>query len=92
MAISTENRNRLTLQIAPKEIYEASYPAWFLNETELLEKFKNDYEILLNFESNIDIVSEIPSVYKGYLFRHLWYFKFLRKIDKLGYKKSLILC
>lgn len=71
MAISTENRNRLTLQIAPKEIYEASYPAWFLNETELLEKFKNDYEILLNFESNIDVVSEIPSVYKGYLFRHL---------------------
>lgn len=66
---STEQRNRLTLQIVPKEIYEASYPAWFLNESEVLAKFKEKYDILLDFENNIDIVKEIPSIYKGFLFK-----------------------
>lgn len=68
-AFSTEQRNRLTLQIVPKEIYEASYPAWFLNEFEFLSKFKEKYDTILDFENNIDIVNEIPSIYKGYLFK-----------------------
>lgn len=68
-AFSTEQRNRLTLQIVPKEIYEASYPAWFLSEFEFLSKFKEKYDIMLDFENNIDIVNEIPSIYKGYLFK-----------------------
>lgn len=67
-AFSLENRNRLTIQVVPKYIYDASYPAWFLNEKEFLGKFVN-YDILLNFENTIDVVHEIPSVYKGYLFK-----------------------
>ena len=68
-AFSLEGRNRLTLQVVPKEIYEASYPAWFLNEAEFLAKFQDKYDILLDFQNNIDVVNEIPSVYKGFLFK-----------------------
>ena len=66
---STEGRNRLTLQIVPKELYEASYPAWFLDESQFLSKFKDKYDIVLDFEDIIDFVKEIPSIYKGYLFK-----------------------
>lgn len=68
-AFSKENRNRLTLQKVPPVIYDASYPAWFFDETEFLKKFQNQYDILLDFENNIDVVHEIPSVYKGFLFK-----------------------
>ena len=69
-AFSTEGRNRLTLQKVPPLIYEAEYPAWFLDEKELLSKFESDYEILLDFDVTIDLVPEIPSKYKGFLFKH----------------------
>jgi len=68
-AFSLENKNRLTLQKVPPEIYEASYPAWFLDEKEFLSKFDGKYNIILDFENNIDVVREIPSIYKGYLFK-----------------------
>lgn len=68
-AFSNENRNRLTIQKVPPAIYEASYPAWFLDEKEVLSKFEHDYNTLLDFDVTIDCVPEIPSHYKGFLFK-----------------------
>ena len=66
--LNKENRDRLTLQIVSPEIYEAKYPSWFLSEEKLLSVFKNDYELILDFDSTID-TANIPSMYKGYLFK-----------------------
>lgn len=68
-AFSTENRNRLTIESVKEPIYDATYPAWFLNEKDFLAKFEKDYNKILDFESTIDKVNEIPSVYKGFLFK-----------------------
>jgi putative methyltransferase (TIGR04325 family) len=68
-AFSLENRDRLTLQKVPPEIYEASYPAWFLDEQKFLNVVSTKYEILAEFDDHIDIVDEIPSKYKGFLFK-----------------------
>ena len=41
----------LTVQKVPKEIYEASYPCWFLSEKRLLSCFLAYYKVLADFES-----------------------------------------
>lgn len=62
----------LTIQRVPPSIYEASYPAWFFNETVFMSYFEG-YELLLDFENNIDppgILNEEYKVYwKGYILR-----------------------
>lgn len=70
-AFSTENRDRLTLQVVPPSIYEAKYPAWFLNEEKFLKMFKDKYELIYDFDVTIDKVKEIPSQHRGYFFRKL---------------------
>ena len=67
-AFNIENRDRLTLQKVPPEIYDAQYPAWFLNEEKFLAMFKDKYELILDFENNID-KAKIPAKYKGFLFK-----------------------
>lgn len=66
--LNAENRDRLTLQIVPPEIYDAKYPSWFLNEDKLLSIFKEKYNLILDFDSTID-QANIPSYYKGFLFK-----------------------
>lgn len=70
-AFNKENRDRLTLQIVPPEIYEAKYPAWFLNEEKFLSYFDGKYNLITDFDVTIDKVDEIPSKYKGYFFQKL---------------------
>jgi putative methyltransferase (TIGR04325 family) len=41
--------NRITIQVVPPEIYEASYPCWFFNESNFLSLFLRDYELLDQF-------------------------------------------
>lgn len=67
-ALSLEGRDRLTLQKVPPEIYEASYPAWFLDEKKLLSKFEEKYSLIRDFNVTIDSADGIPSTYKGYFF------------------------
>jgi putative methyltransferase (TIGR04325 family) len=38
--------HRLTVQHVPKEIYEASYPAWFLARDRILGAIQRDYDLL----------------------------------------------
>jgi putative methyltransferase (TIGR04325 family) len=68
-AFSLENRDRLTLQKVPPEIYDASCPAWFLNERRLFDIIQEKYQLVAAFDDHIDIVKEIPSAYKGFLFK-----------------------
>jgi putative methyltransferase (TIGR04325 family) len=68
-AFSWENRDRLTLQKVSPKIYEASYPAWFLNEKRFLDIVQEKYQLIVAFDDPIDTVKEIPSIYKGFLFK-----------------------
>jgi len=45
---------RITLQVVPKEIYEASYPCRFFNKIELIKKIEDKYKFVVEFESYCD--------------------------------------
>jgi putative methyltransferase (TIGR04325 family) len=68
-AFNNENKDRLTLQIVPPEIYEASYPAWFLNEERFLSLFEGKYILISDFDAMDQ--ANIPSKYKGFIFRKI---------------------
>jgi putative methyltransferase (TIGR04325 family) len=66
-AFTGNGEGRITIQKVPPEIYQASYPAWFLNKEEFLNCFSDRYELIADFESNDK--ANIPSVFKGFIFR-----------------------
>jgi len=41
--------DRLTLQIVPPEIYEASYPSWFFNRDKFMAHFSEKYQLICEF-------------------------------------------
>jgi putative methyltransferase (TIGR04325 family) len=64
-------RDRLTVQFVPENIYEASYPAWFLNERKLVSQISRaGYVLLADFEA-LDEHSPAgeEARYKGFIFR-----------------------
>jgi len=67
-----EDRERITVQNVRPGIYEASYPAWFLNEKKFLELFKERYEMLTEFETirknKIDLGDRM-AYEKGFIFK-----------------------
>lgn len=71
-AIIEDECDILTIQNVPEEIYKASYPAWFFNESTLLRHF-NNYSILCKFESFCDKNQILNSTHKvkwnGYLLK-----------------------
>ncbi|MFY7887180.1 MAG: TIGR04325 family methyltransferase [Dolichospermum sp.] len=60
------NKDILTIQKVPPEIYEASYPAWFFNQDKFLDIFRQKYNLIIEFETP-DMVN-IDSVFKGFIF------------------------
>ncbi len=46
-----ERRHRLTIQHVPAEIYEASYPAWFLDEQRILSLIAQTYDVMAKIPS-----------------------------------------
>jgi putative methyltransferase (TIGR04325 family) len=44
--LTENNRHRLTVQHVPKEIYEASYPAWLLSKQKILSLIERDYRLM----------------------------------------------
>ncbi len=66
-AFNVEDYDRLTVQKVPPFIYDASYPAWFLSENKFLSVFNGKYKLVADFEA-LDVVN-VPSYYKGYLFK-----------------------
>ena len=57
----------LTVQKVPPHIYHASYPAWFFDENKFLNYFRNKYELIAEFDSNITV--NIQSQFKGFIFK-----------------------
>ncbi|SHF64142.1 putative methyltransferase, LIC12133 family [Pedobacter caeni] len=46
-------KDRLTLQKVPPEIYPASYPSWFFNQTNFLSHFSSQYQMVAEFASYV---------------------------------------
>lgn len=46
-----EKHSQLTMQIVPPYIYEASYPAWFLNKEELIRHLSQKYRVVSIFDA-----------------------------------------
>jgi putative methyltransferase (TIGR04325 family) len=64
--------DRLTVQVVPKEIYLASYPAWFFNEEKFKNQFKNNYMLLREFECKTDPKEYLGKDFtyrKGFIFK-----------------------
>jgi putative methyltransferase (TIGR04325 family) len=47
-------KDRLTLQIVPPEIYKAAYPSWFFHEESFLKHFTSGYTIVCDFTSYVE--------------------------------------
>lgn len=61
------DKDRLTVQKILPKIYKASFPAWFFSETKFLKYFEGRYELVEEF--NAFDKANIPSKYKGFIFR-----------------------
>jgi len=62
----------LAVQKVPKEIYEASFPCWFISEKKLLSCFDDSYEILADFNSfDTWKLGKIEAQSKGYIFKNV---------------------
>jgi len=72
--LKSPGADRLTLQIVPPDIYDASYPSWFFNEQTFLKHF-NKYKLIAEFapvvaaEQNITIDGKPLGCDKGFLFK-----------------------
>ncbi len=49
-AETKENRDIVTVQVVPPEIYTASYPAWFFNKEKLVSFFSDRYTLINEFD------------------------------------------
>lgn len=69
------NKDRITIQIVPEFIYKASYPAWFFNEENLLDTFKNKYEVINSFLSDqshpMNIDKDTKAYWKGFVLKKI---------------------
>ncbi len=51
-AFNHAGRDRLTIQHVPARLYQASYPAWFLNESAFRQIFAENYQLVCAYVSN----------------------------------------
>lgn len=63
------DKDRLTVQKVSPKIYKVSYPAWFFSEIKFLKAFEGRYELVEEFEALDKDRENIPSIYKGFIFR-----------------------
>jgi len=66
----TTNTDILTIQKVPPKIYEASYPAWFFSEEKFKKFFFKNFELIIEFDDFEK--ANIPSKYKGFIFKRLY--------------------
>lgn len=68
---NTETKDRLTVQKAPPEIYEASFPCWFFGENKFVHFFCDKYRLVADFiargGSAINL-GDTQAADKGYIF------------------------
>ncbi len=57
-SFNLENKNKITLQVVPPSIYEASYPCWLFNENDFINYFiSKQYKIIERFEGSDNKIS-----------------------------------
>jgi putative methyltransferase (TIGR04325 family) len=68
--VAVRGETRLTVQVVPPHIYDASYPCWIVKETELTAPFEGAYRRVYEFPAlGGDVVLEgLAGAFKGYLF------------------------
>jgi len=61
----------ITLQKVPPQVYDASYPCWFLNEDKLINFLSSKYDLILDFKSLGGEIKQhnIKGEYKGLFFK-----------------------
>jgi putative methyltransferase (TIGR04325 family) len=73
LSIVELDRDLITIQNVPKQIYKGIYPCRFFNRQNILEKFLTDYELLEEFVSFIPnetvIDGKYKSIDKGFIFK-----------------------
>ena len=47
---SEEEKDKISVQVVPKDIYKASYPCWFFSSKKFLSFFHKDYVLISDFE------------------------------------------
>lgn len=65
-------KEKITKQIVPEEIYKASYPAWFFNEHKFTNAFLQKYQIVNEFINDVPLPMEIEGTkvyWKGFYFK-----------------------
>jgi putative methyltransferase (TIGR04325 family) len=63
-----ETRDRICIQKVPPEIYDASYPCWFLNFDRVLQTMRSDYTIISEHNNESAIYLDGRKIrYKGFL-------------------------
>ena len=65
------DREKICVQKVRPEIYDASYPVWFMNEKKFLDIFADKYEMIsdfYSFDGKVDLGGEI-AIGKGFIFR-----------------------
>ncbi|WDE95967.1 methyltransferase, TIGR04325 family [Lentisphaera profundi] len=71
--VNEETPSRLAKQKVPASIYKASYPAWFFQESELLNIVEHDYEVLAKFAAlggEVNLAEPVAKAeYVGYLLK-----------------------
>ncbi len=74
-AFIESNSERITVQVVPEFIYNASYPAWFFNEQKFVNAFSLRYKLVNEFESKFDpreqLDDKVWSYRKGFVFKKL---------------------
>jgi len=63
------DKDRLTVQKVSPKIYKASFPARFFSETKFLKYFEGRYELIEEFDALDKDSANIPSRYKGFIFK-----------------------
>ncbi len=73
LSIIEHDHDWLTVQHVPKKIYKASYPCWFFNKENILSIFKNQYNLICEFDAFVRnetfVDGRIPASDKGFIFR-----------------------
>ncbi|MFN5830262.1 MAG: TIGR04325 family methyltransferase [Bacteroidota bacterium] len=67
-AMLDEDKDLLTIQLVPDEIYKASYPSWFFSKSKLERILLKDYKLISFFDSGFTpptVVNDKHKVYWG---------------------------
>ena len=69
--VSEDNEDIISVQHISKDLYEASYPLWIFNRTNLLKRFLNKYELIAEFtpvDKQSVVIDGRNARYSGMLF------------------------